>query len=163
MPHRPVVRNKDRTKVRIVFNCSSKIKENLSLNDFPETGPNLNSNVLDILLNFRKFKIAFSADIERAFLMISIAVEERKFLKFLWFPDNYNENFKFMQMTRLPFGCKTSPFILSATIKGHIRQFQEHKPKSVEMLDTSLYVDDLYFGVKDIYEAYELSKDAVMI
>ncbi|GFT83025.1 uncharacterized protein TNCV_4821 [Trichonephila clavipes] len=97
MPHRPVVRNdKDTTKVRIVVNCSSKIKENLSLNDFHETGPNLNPNVLDILLNFWKFKTAFSADIEKAFLMISIAEEDRKFFKFLWFPDNCNENFKFM-------------------------------------------------------------------
>ncbi|GFV65481.1 uncharacterized protein TNCV_1737181 [Trichonephila clavipes] len=110
-----------------------------------------------------KFKIAFSADIEKAFLMISIAEENRKFLKFLWFPDNCYENVKFMRMTRLPFGCKTSPFILSAAIKGHIRQFREDKSKSVEMLDTSLYVDDLYFGAKDIYEAYELSRDAVMI
>ncbi|GFU65719.1 uncharacterized protein TNCV_5058531 [Trichonephila clavipes] len=66
-------------------------------------------------------------------------------------------------MTRLPFGCKTSPFMLSATIKKHIRKFREDKPKSAEMLDTSHYVDDLYFGAKDIYEAYELSRDAVMI
>ncbi|GFY54788.1 uncharacterized protein TNIN_214041 [Trichonephila inaurata madagascariensis] len=87
--------------------------------------------------------------------MSSVAEEDRKFLQFLWFLDNCNENFKFMRMTRLPFGCKTSPFILSATIKGHIRQFREDKPKSVEMLDMSLYVDDLYLGAKDIYEAYE--------
>ncbi|GFT83026.1 reverse transcriptase domain-containing protein [Trichonephila clavipes] len=31
------------------------------------------------------------------------------------------------------------------------------------MLDMSLYVDDLYFGAKDDYEAYELSRDAAMI
>ncbi|GFY56782.1 uncharacterized protein TNIN_474471 [Trichonephila inaurata madagascariensis] len=90
MRHRPVVRNKETTKVRIIFNCSSKIRENLSLNDFLQTGPNLNPNVLDILLNFREFKIVFSADIAKSFLMITIAEEDRKFL---WFPDNWNENF----------------------------------------------------------------------
>ncbi|XP_035233079.1 uncharacterized protein LOC118204891 [Stegodyphus dumicola] len=67
MPHRAVVRtDKDTTKVRVVFNCSSKAKLNLSLNDYLETGPNLNPNVLDVILNFRKFKIAFCADIEKS-------------------------------------------------------------------------------------------------
>ncbi|GFW33117.1 transposable element Tcb2 transposase [Trichonephila clavipes] len=59
----------------------------------------------------------------------------------------------------------TWPWLASgiATIKKHIRQFREDKPKSVERLDSSIYVDDLYFGAKDIYEAYELSREAVMV
>ncbi|KFM65150.1 Retrovirus-related Pol polyprotein from transposon TNT 1-94, partial [Stegodyphus mimosarum] len=105
MPHRAVVRtDKDTTKVRVVFNCSSKAKLNISLNDYLKTAPNLNPNVLDVILNFKKFKIAFCADIEKAFLMIGIAAEDMKFLKFLWLSENTNEDYKIMRMTRLPFG-----------------------------------------------------------
>lgn len=116
MTHRAVIRkDKDMTRVCIVFNCSSKSKEEISLNYCLETGPNLNTNILDVILNFRKFKVAFTADIEKAFLMIGIAEEELKFLKFFWIVDEKNEDFKIMRMTRLPFGCRTS-FVLSATI-----------------------------------------------
>lgn len=164
MPHRAVVRNdKDTTKVRVVFNCSSKSKQNLSLNDYLEIGPNLNPNILDVILNFRKFKVAFNADIEKAFLMIGIAEEDRKYLKFLWFPEKSNEEYKIMRMTRLPFGCKSSPFILKATIRKHIQQYREDKPNCVEMLSSSLYVDDLFFGANTVSTAFELSSDAVTI
>jgi hypothetical protein len=164
MPHRAVVReDKETTKVRVVFNCSSKSKGNLSLNDCLEAGPNLNPNILDMILNFRKYKMAFNADIEKAFLMIGISEEDRKFLKFLWYTDNPGEECKIMRMKRLPFGCKTSPFILSATIKHHIEKFRVNKPKSVEMLNSALYVDDLYFGANSVSEALELSSDAVAI
>ncbi|XP_054708165.1 uncharacterized protein LOC129217975 [Uloborus diversus] len=164
MPHRAVVRaDKETTKVRIVYNCSSKSKGNLSLNDCLETGPNLNPNILDIILNFRKFKIAFNADIEKAFLMIGISERDRKFLKFLWYSDSSSEEFKYMQMKRVTFGCKPSPFILSATIKHHIQKFENTHPKSVEMLKSSLYVDDLYFGGNSVNEVLNLSSDAVTI
>jgi len=164
MPHRAVVRrDKETTKVRVVFNCSSKSRDNFSLNDCLETGPNLNPNVLDVILNFRKFEIAFNADIEKAFLMIGISESERKYLKFLWYSDNPKEECKIMRMKRLPFRCKTSPFILSAVIKHHIKKFESDKPNSVEMLNSALYVDDLYFGAHSVNEAFALSSDAVSI
>lgn len=164
MPHRAVVReNKETTRVRIVFNCSSKSKGNLSLNDCLETGPSLNPNILDVILNFRNYKIAINGDIEKAFLMIRISEGDRKFLKFLWYSDNPSEECKFMRMKRLPFGCKTSPFILSATIKYHIKNFEKSKPKSFEMLNSALYVDDLYYGGNSVSESFELSSDAVAI
>ncbi|XP_054724195.1 uncharacterized protein LOC129234242 [Uloborus diversus] len=163
MPHRNVVRiDKDTTKVRLVFNCSSKLKQNISLNDALECGPNLNANILDIMLNFRKFKIAFNADIEKAFLMISIAKNDRNYLKFIWASDN-SEGYKIMQMNRLPFGCTMSNFVLSATIKTHIKKYEDNRRTTVEMLKSSLYVDDLYFGAESVKEAFQLSSDAVSV
>ncbi|GIY72108.1 reverse transcriptase [Caerostris extrusa] len=83
MPFRAVVRrDKLSTQVRMVFNCSSCAKGNLSLNDCLDQGPNLNPSVLDIILGFRKFKIGFCGDIEKAFLMIGIAEDDKKYLKF---------------------------------------------------------------------------------
>ncbi|GFS68945.1 uncharacterized protein NPIL_609241 [Nephila pilipes] len=164
MPHREVVReDKETTKVIVVFNCRSKSKFNLSLNDCLETGPNLNPNILDVILNFRKFKIAFNADVEKAFLIIRISERDRKFLKFLWHSDRPNEEYRVMRMQRLSFGCKSSPFILSATIKHHIKKFENSNPKSFEMLNSALYVDDLYFGGNNVGESFVLSTDAVSI
>ncbi|KAF8783469.1 Gag-Pol polyprotein-like protein [Argiope bruennichi] len=100
---------------------------------------------------------------EKAFLMIGMAPEDRKFLKFLWNRGSDHENYRIMQMTRLPFGCKISPFILSTVIKHHMAKFKAERPDSVSMLNSGLYVDDLYFGADSVMEAFQLSWDAVTI
>ncbi|XP_054708996.1 uncharacterized protein LOC129218696 [Uloborus diversus] len=92
MPHRPVVReDKVTSKVRMVFDASSKEKHLNSLNDCLFPGPNLNPNVLDIILSFRKHNVAFCADLEKAFLQIGIAEEDRNYLKFIWFSNERDD------------------------------------------------------------------------
>ncbi|XP_054709007.1 uncharacterized protein LOC129218706 [Uloborus diversus] len=92
MPHRPVVReDKVTSKVRMVFDASSKEKHLNSLNDCLFPGPNLNPNVLDIILSFKKHNIAFCADLEKAFLQIGIAEEDRNYLKFIWFSNERDD------------------------------------------------------------------------
>ncbi|GIY27339.1 reverse transcriptase [Caerostris darwini] len=164
MPFRAVVRkDKLSTQVRMVFNCSSCTKGNLSLNDCLDQGPNLNPSVLDIILGFRKFKIGFCGDIEKAFLMIGIAEDDKKYLKFLWYPDDDSEEFKIMQMNRVVFGCNCSPFLLSVIIKYHIGKYSETNESCFEMLNGSLYADDLCHGADDVVSAFNLSSDAVSI
>ena len=78
MPHRAVVReNKDTTKVRIVFDASSKVRDEPSLNDCLYSGPCLLPAIYDILLRFRLGKIGLVSDIKQAFLNIAIAEEHR--------------------------------------------------------------------------------------
>ncbi|GFX96418.1 transposable element Tcb2 transposase [Trichonephila clavipes] len=102
MPHQAVIRpDKETSRVKIVFDASSKGKNSESLNDLLFSGPNLMPDVLHIILKFRKYEIAFSSDIEKAFLNISIAQEDRKYLKFLWFDIKNNDNFKGLETFRI--------------------------------------------------------------
>ena len=55
-----------------------------SLNDCLHTGPKFNQKILEILLRFRCYPVAFIADIEKAFLMISVNPDDREVLRFLW-------------------------------------------------------------------------------
>ncbi|XP_055944124.1 uncharacterized protein LOC129975174 [Argiope bruennichi] len=164
MPHRAVIRDdKATTQVRIVYDCSSKGGENKkSLNDSLETGVNLNANLLDVILEFRENQIAFCGDLEKAFLMIEIAEEDRKYLKFLWFPDDTGGLKQVFNFNRLPFGLTTSPFALACVLKFHIRKFRDKYPKCCEMLN-SLYVDDLYYGADTAQDAYQLTSSAIDI
>ncbi|GBO44085.1 hypothetical protein AVEN_126128-1 [Araneus ventricosus] len=71
MPHHAVIREqKETTKVRICFDASSKSKGQVSLNDLLYSGPNLNPELLRIVLKFRIGKIAMRADIQCALLEI---------------------------------------------------------------------------------------------
>ncbi|XP_054724348.1 uncharacterized protein LOC129234379 [Uloborus diversus] len=109
MPHRPVIReDKTTTKTRIVFDASSKQAGYLSLNECLSPGSNLNPNVLDIILKFREHKVAFSADIEKAFLQISIAEEDRNYLRFLYYNNfDIHENIVPYNMARCYFEIHT--------------------------------------------------------
>eukprot|EP00111_Clytia_hemisphaerica_P012697 TCONS_00037364-protein len=81
LPHRPVVdERRSTTKVRMVYDASSKEKGCVSLNQILEIGPNLATNrtkLFDTLLKFRTHNVAFVGDIEKAFLQIELCAEQR--------------------------------------------------------------------------------------
>ncbi|XP_065195785.1 uncharacterized protein LOC135827185 [Sycon ciliatum] len=85
LPHHPVIRqDKTTTKVRVVYDASAKVKTHPSLNDCIHTGPPLLEQITSILLRFRTHAVAFTADIEKAFLMVGIEAAGRDVLRFLW-------------------------------------------------------------------------------
>ena len=71
LPHHAVVRrDKSTTKVRVVYDASAR-STGCSLNECLHKGPKFDQKILDILIRFRTYKIALTADIEKAFLMVS--------------------------------------------------------------------------------------------
>jgi len=66
LPHHGVVREtSSTTKLRVVFNGSSRTTTGVSLNDFLHTGTKLQIDVFNVLIWFRQFQYIFSADIEK--------------------------------------------------------------------------------------------------
>ena len=62
----------------------------------------------------------------------------------------------------MTFGLNASPFILTATIKNHLEKFVSKKRETVEIIEDSLYVDDLCGGEFDdegTLVLYEESKE----
>jgi len=74
------------TKLGIVYDASAK-SGGSSLNDCLYAGPKFGQSIMDILLRFRMHRIALAADIEKAFLMVSVATHEKDVLRFLWVDD----------------------------------------------------------------------------
>ncbi|GFW56495.1 integrase catalytic domain-containing protein [Trichonephila clavipes] len=167
LPHQAVFRQESlTTKMRIVFDASFHEDGQPSLNDCIWSGGNLKPKHIPPD-NFRLNTIAITADIERAFLQISLRDEDRDAVRFL-FPDiksNQTDPYKFQvyRFKRVMFGVNVSPFLLSATIKHHIENYREQYPAATEMLDTCLYVDDVISGADDISQALKVSKDAETI
>lgn len=85
LPHHPVVKESSSTsKIRIVYDASAKVKKTArSLNDCLYQGPNLLPN-----LRFRMGAVAMIADIEKAFLQLSIQPCDRDVTRFVWFKDH---------------------------------------------------------------------------
>ena len=142
-----------------MFDGSAKSSRNdLSLNDCLEKGPNLVPRIFYTIVKFRSYPIGIVADVEKAFHQISIYAKDRKMLRFLWFEDVYSDDspIKVYQFCRLPFGLTPSPAILSSTINQHLLQFKEVENDVVSVLLESLYVDDFAGGAFDDCEALKI-------
>ena len=157
IPHHPVIRrDKTTSKLRIVYDASAKTN-GASLNDCLYAGPAFGQCILDILLRFRVHKVAFAADIEKAFLMVSIAKEDRDVLRFMWI-DSIEISLPqivVLRFTRVAFGVSSSPFLLNATIRHHMTKHSKEDPAFVENFLRSIYVDDIVSGADDTEEAYQ--------
>ncbi|GFT90631.1 DUF1758 domain-containing protein [Trichonephila clavipes] len=78
LPHQAIKKEgRVTTSTRIVFDAASHQANELSLNDCLWPGPNLNPNLLDVLINFRLNRVAISSDIRQAFLQICLADKQR--------------------------------------------------------------------------------------
>lgn len=80
-------RSKSSTKVIMVFNTTAKSKDQLSLNNM--NGPQLQPDILTILVNFRKHNVAFTANVKMMYRQIQICEQDSRFQKILW---RYSEN-----------------------------------------------------------------------
>lgn len=149
LPHRPVIREISTTsKVRPVFDASAVSYNGISLNHCLESGPSLNPLLVEVLIRFRRWKVALTADITKAFLQINVRKEDRDVHRFLW---NINGNIHTMRFVRVPFGNKSSPFLLNATLKHHLKGFPDSEV--ITELNENMYVDDWLSGADSAEEA----------
>ena len=128
----------------------------MALNDCLHTGPNFGQNILEILLRFRMHHVALVGDVEKAFLMVSVA-ECNDVLRFLWVADvnQPHQEIIVMRFTRVVFGVSASPFLLNATIDHHVGKFELTDRHFVGKFRHSIYVDDVATGSVDVETAYE--------
>ena len=156
LPHQPVVKESSlTTNVRPVFDASAKGFNGVSLNDCLETGPNMMPDLPAILLHFKRWRIALSADVTKAFIQIRVSRQYRNVHRFLW--DDHGV-VRRMRCVRLPFGNKSSPFLLNATIKHHLSQCPHSRV--IEVLSENMYVDDWLSGCDDDADGCAMLREA---
>ncbi|XP_045023195.1 uncharacterized protein LOC123467282 [Daphnia magna] len=166
LPHHPVYRtDKATTKIRPVFDGAARSKYGPSLNDVLETGPNLNPDLLSVLMRFRMNRIAWIADIEKAFLNIALQPEDAEAVRFLWprKPEEPNSDFIAYKWKRVPFGLSSSPFLLRVTINKHLLSVKSRFSTTVEQIEEQLYVDDYLGGADNVPTAITTVEETVTL
>ncbi|XP_003741472.2 LOW QUALITY PROTEIN: uncharacterized protein LOC100908636 [Galendromus occidentalis] len=150
MPHHNVVTASDKgEKWRIVFDCSSSARGCRSLNSYLLPGPNLNPDIVGVLLNFRLHAVAVSADIARAYLCINVSESDRQLFRFLWQGPEDTQP-RCYQMKKVTWGATPSGFLLAATLREH---FLRVDPESTMRLGESFYHDDLLRSFPSVADA----------
>ncbi|XP_063630426.1 uncharacterized protein LOC134801759 [Cydia splendana] len=147
IPHMAVVReDKATTKVRMVLDSSSKTSTGLSLNDVLHSGPNLQGDLFSILLNFRLFRIALSADCRQMFLQIGVREADRQFQRILYRfrPADPITTYEFH---RVCFGMKSSPYHALRVVRQLIADDGHKYPKAAAIASSCTYMDDVCFSI----------------
>ena len=144
------VHHKKKGKIRVVFDCSLQYK-GISLNDLLWKCPDLTNSLVGVLMRFRNNTIAVSGDIEKMFYNVQVPREDRTYLRFLWFENNYLslEPCQYWLTVHF-FGATSSPAIANYAFKKSV----ENKAMDVEQtVNESVYVDDLLSSFKNEDEA----------
>ena len=123
-----------------------------------ESGPSLIPDLVEILLRFRRWNVALTADITKAFLQIGVQRPDQDVHRFLWQCGNI---VRVMRFLRVPFGNTSSPFLLNATLQHHFNSY--HDSVTVKELQENLYVDDWLSGADTVEEASRMLIEAQSI
>ncbi|UYV61147.1 hypothetical protein LAZ67_1003576 [Cordylochernes scorpioides] len=156
LPHHGVLREQSTTtKIRVVFDASSRSTNNLSLNDFLHVGPKLQQNLFNILLRFRTFPIAITADIEKMFRQIRLNSDDRDYHRILWRENPEDQLLEYRLLT-VTYGTASAPFLAIRTIQQLAEDESSKFPSASSIVFRDFYVDDLISGAYSIQEAKSL-------
>ena len=160
--HFPVYReDKSSTKVRVVMNGKAQF-QGKSLNDCIVKGPKLLNGLVDVLVRFRRFRIALSGDVKEMFLQVAMPEDDQRYHRFFYtlLGEDYPS---ILQALVHQFGNRGSPVTVIFVIKWaawcHIHKY----PLAAEtVLDSSL-VDDCLDSVRSTEEGQELVAGLIAI
>ena len=161
LPHHPVFNKNKPEKFRIVFDAAAEYNGN-SLNKALLTGPDLLNSLVGVLLQFRNYRVAFSADIEAMYHQVQVTPDDADALRFLWLDVNSDEKPNTYQMLVHIFGGKDSPSCANYAVR---RAASDHGSKFdeavAECVNRSFYMDDLLKSVETEEEAISIIKQLI--
>ncbi|UYV62399.1 hypothetical protein LAZ67_2000421 [Cordylochernes scorpioides] len=156
MPHHPVIREQSTTtKMRVVFDASAKSENNVSLNQFLHKGPKIQQDVFFILLRFRTYPVAITADIEKMYRQIRIHPEDADYQRILWRPSPEEPVVDYRLLT-VTYGTTSAPFLAMRTLQQLAEDEGHNYPEASRVTLNDFYVDDLLTGAQTIAETKEL-------
>jgi hypothetical protein len=145
IPYHYVKKESSTTPIRIVYNCSNKGLYGVSFNDCVETGAPLHNDKIHLLIQFRAHAIGIVADVEKAFHDIELHESDRDYLRWMWLlnPQDPDSPLVIYRFKVVPFGAKSSPFILNSVVMHHLSR---NGSKVAADMQRSVFVDIVITG-----------------
>lgn len=134
LPHFPVVRpEKSTTKVRIVFDGLAQ-QDGKSLNTESLPGPKLQSDIVDILVRFRKEPFALVGDVRKMYHQLILRPVDRPLHRFLYRKLDCDDSPRVFEFQRFIFGGCYCPFCVLYVWQKHAEFNMKMYPLGAEQL-----------------------------
>ena len=153
--HSVIKRSSTSTKLRVVFDGSALSSTGVSLNHLLRVGPTLHPTLADILIKFRTYPVALTADVSKMYREVELHPTDRDLHRFVWRPTP-QDDLKDFRMTRVTFGVSASPYLAIKTLQQTAKDHGADYPTASNHIVSSFYVDDLLAGAPTAEEAKEL-------
>lgn len=155
LPHHAVLKAESTTtKLRVVFDGSCKSSNGLSLNDKLFVGPTVQDDLVLILMRWRSYQFAYSADIAKMYRMIKMNEEDANYQRILW-RENPTAQMEEFKLTTVTYGTSAAAFLAIRSLRQLAEIEGAHYPLAAAITLRDFYVDDCISGAHDINTALE--------
>lgn len=156
IPHHGIMPSGKR--FRVVFDASCPTNLGISLNGAQFVGPRLQRDLDEILMRFRRHKIAVSADIVKMFRQVELTPEQWNLQRVFW-RQNKKEPLKEYHLVTVIYGLAASPYLAAKALLEGAAAYEKEYPTAVSAIRNDFYVDDCVTGTETEQEAIQLAKD----
>ncbi|XP_075749303.1 uncharacterized protein LOC142814429 [Rhipicephalus microplus] len=169
MPHHGVIRRDAvTTKLQVIFDAQSQAPDQPSLNNVLMKGPNMDADLLKLLLKFKMHPIIMIVDIKKAYLQISIRPDDKDALCSLWVDHLPTKHDPFHQLftgesPACPSAQNRALFCSQQRCITISNALKSDSPKQLECLRQSFYVDNLVVGPDNLQTAQQIYSEAKTI
>ncbi|XP_077275276.1 uncharacterized protein LOC143904452 [Temnothorax americanus] len=161
IPHHPVFkRDSHTTKLRVVFNASSKSSSGVSLNDVLLAGPTLQEDLFSIVTRFRTHRYVLTADIEKMYRQVRVHPEDVKYQMILW-RKGPNDPIRILVLTTATYGTIPASFLVVRSLQQLSKDERRRFPLACRVLLEDFYMDDALTGTSNLEEAQRLRDELI--
>ncbi|XP_029162870.1 uncharacterized protein LOC114934343 [Nylanderia fulva] len=150
IPHHAVTRDSSTTtRLRIVFNASSRTSTGKFLNDYLLTGAKLQNDFCTVILQWRQYRYVLSADIANMYRQILVDSRDTTYLRILWRNAStaHVEEYRLLTVT---YGTASAPFLALRVLQQLTTDDGSEFPLAISVMQRHIYVDDCSFGADDL-------------
>ncbi|XP_025997196.2 uncharacterized protein LOC105199694 [Solenopsis invicta] len=152
LPHHCVHKiSSESSKLCVVFDASCKGSSNVSLNNAFMIGPVVQQDLMSILLRFRTFRYAITADIIKMYRQILIDPSQTSLQRILWREDPDDEIGTYELMT-ITYGTASASYLATRCLSHLADQFAAEYPIGSIHVKCDFYMDDLLAGADTVRE-----------
>ncbi|XP_071056121.1 uncharacterized protein [Onthophagus taurus] len=159
LPHHAVIKDtSSTTRLRVVFDASTKTSTGISLNDTLMVGPTIQQELFSILCRFREHNYVLTGDIAKMYRQVNIIPSQRNLQRIIWrqSPEHDLEHF---QLNTVTYGTASASFLAIRSLHQVGINIQNKHPNIAKVIIDDFYVDDLITGSKTLEEALKLKND----
>ncbi|XP_053968194.1 uncharacterized protein LOC128869650 [Anastrepha ludens] len=159
IPHQCVLRPQSTTtKLRVVFDASSRTSTQVALNETLMVGPIVQEELFSTLLRFRLHKYAMTADITKMYRQILVHEDDRNFQLIVWRQDP-SEHLQIFRLNTVTYGTAPAPFLATRCLQTLSDKNKAKYPLGSKVIRNDFYVDDLLKGSHSIESLTQIQQE----
>ena len=140
------------TKLRVVFDASTRSSTGVLLNNRLLVGPKVHTPLIDVLLEFRQHRVALTTDISKMYCGALLHEAQCDVHRFVLRRHEHDE-LKDYRLMRLTFGVSAFSFAVNMAVRTNAIHNKGTHQRAALAVKKSFYVDDELTGADSVAEA----------